>query len=64
MFAIRCLGVSLAFFLLVYVVFSVAVVSGWRQVRRVGNRLSARRLATLLFILRSLPWAAAVLITL
>lgn len=64
MFALRCLGVSLAFFLMVYVVFSVTVVSGWRPVRRIGMRLPARRLATLLFILRSLPCAVAVLITL
>jgi Zn-dependent protease with chaperone function len=64
MFAIRCLGVSLAFFLLVYVAFCVAVMSGWRALGRVGKRLSAPQIAALLVILRSLPLAAAVLITL
>lgn len=64
MFAIRCLGVSLAFFLLVYVASCVALVSGWRAVRRLGNRLSSPNIAALLFLLRSLPLAAAVLITL
>jgi Zn-dependent protease with chaperone function len=56
--------VSLAFFLLVYVGFSVAVISGWRPLRRLGKRIPAQRLATLLFIVRSLPGSAAVLITL
>jgi Zn-dependent protease with chaperone function len=64
MFAIRCLGVSLAFFLLVYVASCVALMSSWRVVRRLGNRLSSPNIAALLFLLRSLPLAAAVLITL
>lgn len=64
MFALRCLGVSLAFFLLLYGVISVAVVRGWRYARRTGSRLSARRMADVLFVLRGLPFAAAGLITL
>jgi Zn-dependent protease with chaperone function len=64
MFPLRCMGVSLAFFLLVYVVLSVAVMSGWRTVRRLGKRLSSRHVAAVLFTLRSLPLAAALVITL
>ena len=64
MFAIRCLGVSLAFFLLVYVAFSVAVMGGWRAARRLGKRLSSTQIAALLFALRILPFSAALLITL
>ncbi len=64
MFALRCLGVSLAFFLLVYVALSVAVMSGWRTARRLGKRLSSPQLAAWLFSLRILPLAAAGLITL
>ena len=64
MFALRCLGVSLAFFFLVYIVLSVAVMSGWRTARRLGKRLSSRQVAALLFILRSLPLAAAALVIL
>lgn len=63
MFALRCLGVSLAFFLLVYVLISVTVISGWRPVRWLGKRLPAMRLAALLFSLRSLPFVGAMLIT-
>jgi Zn-dependent protease with chaperone function len=48
----------------VYVGFSGAVISGWRPLRRLGKRIPAQRLATLLFIVRSLPGSAAVLITL
>jgi Zn-dependent protease with chaperone function len=64
MFALRCVGVSLAFFLLFYGAVSLAVMGGWRHVRHAGDRLSARRLANLLFTLRGLPFAAATLITL
>ncbi len=64
MFALRCLGVSLAIFLLLYCAVSVAVIRVWRPVRLAGNRFSARRLAALLLILRGLPFAVATLITL
>lgn len=64
MFVLRCLGVSLAFFLVLYGAFSFAVIRGWRLARRAGSRLSARRLAALLFAIRGLPFAIAALITL
>jgi Zn-dependent protease with chaperone function len=55
--------VSLAFFLLLYGVISVAVVRAWRYARNAGHRLSARRMADVLFVLRGLPFAAAAVIT-
>jgi Zn-dependent protease with chaperone function len=64
MFALRCLGVSLAFFLLLYGVMSIAVLRGWRYARRAGNRLSARGLADVLLVLRALPFVGAAIITL
>ena len=64
MFALRCLGVSLSFFLLLYGAVSVAVIGGWRRVRRAGGRLPARRQADVLFVLRSLPLTAALMGTL
>ena len=63
MFLLRCLGVSLSFFLLLYGVLSLLVMRGWRLARRVSGKLSAQRLANLLFALRTLPFAAAFLIT-
>lgn len=59
MFVLRCLGVSLSFFLLLYGAVSLAVIGGWRSARRAGSGLSARRLADVLFLLRSLPLTAA-----
>jgi Zn-dependent protease with chaperone function len=64
MFVLRCLGVSLSFFLLLYGAVSVAVIGGWRSVRRAGGRLSPRRQADVLFLLRSLPLTAAAVGTL
>jgi Zn-dependent protease with chaperone function len=64
MFALRCLGVSLAFFLLLYGVMSIAVMRGWRYARRAGSKFSTRRLADVLLVLRGLPFAAAAMITL
>jgi Zn-dependent protease with chaperone function len=64
MFAVRCLGVSLSFFLLLYAAMSFAVTAWWRQVRRIGVGLSPRRLADALFALRSLPFVAAAVVTL
>lgn len=63
-FAVRCLGVSLAFFLLLYAAVSLAVMSGWKYARVGRKRLSARHLADVLLALRGLPSAAAALITL
>jgi Zn-dependent protease with chaperone function len=63
MFLLRCLGVSLSFFLLLYGALSVLVMRGWRLAHRACCKLSARRMADLLFALRTLPFAAALLIT-
>jgi Zn-dependent protease with chaperone function len=64
MFALRCLGVSLSFFLLSYAASSIAVMRGWRIACRAGRNVSVRRLADALFILRGLPLTAAALLTL
>ena len=63
MFLLRCLGVSLSFFLLLYGALSLLVMHGWRLVHRVGRKLPAQRLASLLFAVRTLPFAAAFLVT-
>jgi len=55
MFAARCIGVSLAVFFLLYVLLSGAVSQGWPLLGRYTRRLTARRSATLLFVLRILP---------
>ena len=59
MFALRCLGVSLAFFLITYCLLSAGVSLGWRLIRIAGFRGPARRVADLLFALRCLPVVAA-----
>lgn len=64
MFVLRCLGVSLSFFLLMYAVLSLAVMRGWKLMRRMGRRLASRRWADLLFVLRSAPLIVAALVTL
>lgn len=64
MFALRCLGVSLAFFLASYGLFSLAVSRGWRLARRGLSHLSSRAVADGLLALRALPFAAAMLATL
>jgi Zn-dependent protease with chaperone function len=64
MFVLRCLGVSLSFFLLLYVALSVGVIRGWRTLERASRKLSTRALTNLLFVLRTLPFAAALLVTL
>ena len=63
MFLLRCLGVSLSFFLLLYGALSLLVMRGWRLAHRAGQKMSTRRLANLLFALRTLPFASALLIT-
>jgi len=64
MFAARCIGISLALFLLLYVPLSVVASRGWRWVRRVLKPQSARGSANLLFVLRVAPFALACLFTL
>jgi Zn-dependent protease with chaperone function len=64
MFAARCIGVSLAVFVLLYVFFSMAVSRGWKLVRRTFRPQSARGSADLLFALRILPLALSSMVTL
>lgn len=64
MFLVRCVGVSLAVFVLLYGLSSLAVAYVWRFVRRVFGQLSAQREADLLFVLRMLPAILAIAITL
>jgi beta-lactamase regulating signal transducer with metallopeptidase domain len=61
MFALREIAVSLAFFVLVYCFFSGVIAIGWRALRWL--RLNAQNLADLLFAVRILPLAAAMLVT-
>jgi len=63
MFAARCIGVSLAVFVLLYVSLSLAVSRGWRLMRRMIQPHSARGSADLLFVLRVLPLALSCLVT-
>jgi hypothetical protein len=54
MFAARCIGVSLAVFILLYVFVSLAISQGWKVIRRVLRSRSARSSAvTLVFALPS-----------
>ncbi len=55
MFAARCLGVSLAVFVLLYVTLSLAVSRAWPLLSRAVAGLSARRIAGVLFVFRMLP---------
>lgn len=55
MFAARCLGVSLAVFVLLYVTLSLAVARAWPLLSRSVAGLSARRIAGVLFAFRMLP---------
>ncbi len=55
MFTARCLGVSLAVFVLLYVALSFAVSRIWPLAARALSHLSARRTAGVLFVLRVLP---------
>jgi Zn-dependent protease with chaperone function len=64
MFAARCIGVSLAVFVLLYVFFSLAVSRGWKLARRIFHPQSARGSADLLFALRMLPLALSSVVTL
>jgi Zn-dependent protease with chaperone function len=64
MFAARCVGVSLAVFVLLYASLSLAVSRGWKLIRRLFRPRSARGSADLLFVLRILPLALSSLVTL
>ena len=64
MFAARCIGVSLAVFVLLYVFLSLLVSQGWKLMRRTLRPSSARGAADLLFTLRVLPLGLSVFVTL
>ena len=64
MFAARGIGVSLAIFVLIYIPSSLLISRGWRLVRRVLKRESARQSANLLFAVRVVPFALSTLFTL
>jgi len=64
MFAARCIGVSLAVFVLLYVFLSMAVSRGWKLAWRTFRPRSARSSADLLFALRVLPLALSSVVTL
>src|SRR5215471_5282644 len=63
MFVLRCPGVSLSFLLLLYGTLSLIVMRGWRLAYQACAKMPVRRIANLLFTLRTLPFAAAFLIT-
>lgn len=63
-FAVRCLGVSLGIFILVYALLSLLVVSGRRFVLRACRNLSPAASADVLFAWRILPLLTAVSVTL
>src|ERR1700676_1549220 len=64
MFTARCIGVSLAVFVVLYVFLSVTVSRGWKLIRSVFRPRSARGMADLLFALRILPLALSSVVTL
>lgn len=64
MFAARCIGVSLAVFVLLYVSLSVAICRGWKLIERVLRTHSAGGSADCLFALRILPFALSLAVTL
>ena len=64
MFAARCAGVSLAMFVLAYVLGSLAIGAGWRLLLRLLWPGSARATADLLFAIRIFPLGLALATTL
>lgn len=64
MFAARCVGVSLAVFVLAYVLASLVISAGWRLLLRLLKPASARAAADLLFAIRILPLGLALAVTL
>ena len=63
MFAARCVGISLAMFILLYVPLSLAVSRGWKFSLRAVKSGTARGSADLLFVLRVLPFVVALAFT-
>jgi len=63
MFVARCIGISLALFLLLYVSVSLAVSRGWDLLWRMFRPRTARGSARLLFALRTLPFLLASVFT-
>jgi Zn-dependent protease with chaperone function len=63
MFAARGIAISLSVFVIVYLVLSLAVASGWRRARLRAHRLSIGHAADMLFGLRMFPLVTAGLIT-
>ena len=63
MFVLRGIAVSLTFFVLLYCVLSLMVVSGWRYLR-LSRSFSAQRQANLLFWARVFPLLASAFVTL
>jgi len=63
MFAARCVGISLAMFILLYVPLSLAVSRGWKFSSRAVKPGTARGSADLLFVLRVLPFVVALAFT-
>src|SRR5277367_1400506 len=63
MFAARCLEVSLAFFLVIYIPASLAVCAAWELVSRFFPGQPNRQTANLLFALRVFPFGLALLLT-
>jgi hypothetical protein len=64
MFAVRGIAVSLSIFVVIYGVFSLAVLLAWRKVWLWGRSYPAKRCADLLFILRTSSLALAAGVTL
>src|SRR5512144_318713 len=64
LFAIRCFGVTLAIFVLLYISLSLAVSKGWRLVARATSRLPIQHVADILFLVRILPLIASAIVTL
>jgi Zn-dependent protease with chaperone function len=63
MFALRCVDVSLAFFVALYCLLSCLVTRSWRPVASVMRRFSPRFAANLLFSLRIAPFFLAMSVT-
>jgi Zn-dependent protease with chaperone function len=64
LFIARCLSVSLAVFVLLYVALSLLVPRCWNLLSRWSHSLSARHTAAFLFFLRMLPLLASITFTL
>jgi Zn-dependent protease with chaperone function len=63
MFAARGIAVSLSVFVIVYSILSLALACGWRRASSCAQRLSVRRAADMLFVLRMFPLITAALMT-